>query len=420
MLSFPAAMSAAIVTVLTFSGVTWAQVNDDAKAALNESAKALAALKSATFRGHKFIEATDPRVQNMKWDVQGSVKILKGTPNGHMIDGKTSVAGFEEAFKVAEIDGVATWVDTGNKKIVQAQSSSREGSNALMTAQQVMPEEFYSAEPFKRAMENTESLTIEGSEEIGGIPCTKIHAVYKGGRGQMTIHLSQKDKLPRRIATTAGQKDDVVTMIQEVTELKIDAGLSAADLAIATPEGYSLEIVPAKTADAPKVDPNQANPSEPTPPTPPAPPVQLGVAKGEVAPPFTLADGTGNQVSLDRLKGNVVVLEFFATTMGAAKRASPEVQKIAEEFKDQSVKVYGVACRERKDGEAAQYQKDLGLTYGLLLKGDEVAKQYQVKGFPSFAVIGADGKMVEFIQGTSTQGWQEKLATAVRTAAAAK
>ena len=37
-----------------------------------------------------------------------------------------------------------------------------------------------------------------------------------------------------------------------------------------------------------------------------------------------------------------------------------------------------------------------------------------------FAVIGADGKMVDFIQGVSTQGWEERLATAVQTAVDAK
>jgi thioredoxin-related protein len=55
--------------------------------------------------------------------------------------------------------------------------------------------------------------------------------------------------------------------------------------------------------------------------------------------------------------------------------------------------------------------KDNHYTYGLLLKGDDVAKAYKVKVFPSYFVIGKSGEII-----VALNGFDEKTFTTVRAA----
>lgn len=117
------------------------------------------------------------------------------------------------------------------------------------------------------------------------------------------------------------------------------------------------------------------------------------LAVGADAPDWNLQDPAGNVVSLRNLKGGVVVLDFWATWCGPCIKAMPTVQKIHEAFKDnKNVHVFGVNVWENAD--APKFMKDKKFTYGLLMRGDDVAKAYGVKGIPAFFVIGPDGKVL--------------------------
>ena len=72
----------------------------------------------------------------------------------------------------------------------------------------------------------------------------------------------------------------------------------------------------------------------------------------------------------------------------------PSVQKLHETFKDRGVAVIGISCNEREGADPAGLMKKKKYSYGLLLEGGEVAKRYQVSGFPTFYVIGPDGKIL--------------------------
>jgi peroxiredoxin len=120
-----------------------------------------------------------------------------------------------------------------------------------------------------------------------------------------------------------------------------------------------------------------------------------GPKVGDMAPDWSLADRDGKTVKLSDLRGNVVVLDFWATWCGPCIRAMPSVQAMHERFSGQNVKVFGVNTWERDPkANPAKFMDDKKLTYGLLLKGDDVAKQYGVTGIPAFFIIGVDGKVI--------------------------
>ena len=113
---------------------------------------------------------------------------------------------------------------------------------------------------------------------------------------------------------------------------------------------------------------------------------------GTSAPDFALKTPGGEKVSLAGLRGNVVVLDFWATWCGPCKMAMPGVQRLHEKFAGKPVRIFGVNCWER-DGDPVQFMKDKKYTYGLLLEGDDVAEKFKVRAIPTFYVIDRAGKI---------------------------
>jgi thiol-disulfide isomerase/thioredoxin len=113
---------------------------------------------------------------------------------------------------------------------------------------------------------------------------------------------------------------------------------------------------------------------------------------GESAPDWQLTDAEGKVHSLSEYRGKVVVLDFWATWCGPCKDVMPRMQKLYEKFKDQGVVVFGVNSWEKKDPVEVMKQKRY--SYGLLLKGEEIAEAYKVTSLPAVYMIGADGRII--------------------------
>ncbi|MBT5738299.1 MAG: redoxin domain-containing protein [Planctomycetes bacterium] len=116
---------------------------------------------------------------------------------------------------------------------------------------------------------------------------------------------------------------------------------------------------------------------------------------GMAAPDFSLKTlRTDKTVTLESLRGKVVVLDFWATWCGPCVAGLPTMQKVTDAFKDRGVVFYGINLLE----PAARVQSFVDKkkwTFSVLLdeKG-EVAKQYKVNGIPHSIVIGKDGKIL--------------------------
>jgi thiol-disulfide isomerase/thioredoxin len=130
------------------------------------------------------------------------------------------------------------------------------------------------------------------------------------------------------------------------------------------------------------------------------------VKTGDAAPAFALKDAQGREVTLESLKGRVVVLDFWATWCGPCKAAMPAIQKIHESYANEPVSVFGINVSERKPEAGAEYFKEKKYTYGCLLAGESLANDYGVSGIPTLVVIGKDGKIALLEMGFSPEGEQ--------------
>ncbi|MFA8450553.1 MAG: redoxin domain-containing protein [Bacteroidales bacterium] len=125
--------------------------------------------------------------------------------------------------------------------------------------------------------------------------------------------------------------------------------------------------------------------------------IMEAVQVGKIAPDFTLPDSNGEDVSLSSLKGNVILLDFWASWCGPCRRENPNVVAIHNDYKDKGLKVIGVSLdTDRKAWlEAIQADKLFWTQVSTLDASDRPAADlYGVTGIPHIVVIDKDFKIV--------------------------
>lgn len=257
---------------------------------------------------------------------------------------------------------------------------------------------------FENPMMKTVALRLDKDAEIGGVKCRVLSRVQEmevpdeeaqdagpvvAGKNRKVVittikHLGAEDMLPRKIEMTVkgvnmGEDGPDMSMLSEMSDLKANTGLKDADFALKAPEGYASEAGTYENMGL--QDPNQEEP-------------QLKAEAGKPAIAFKLKDPTGKEFTLEGLKGRVVLLDFWATWCGPCKKAMPSIQKLHEKFADKAVSILGVNCWEKDEQKAIKYMESQKFTYGLLLKGDDLAKEYGISGIPTLILIGKDGNVL--------------------------
>jgi peroxiredoxin len=122
-------------------------------------------------------------------------------------------------------------------------------------------------------------------------------------------------------------------------------------------------------------------------------PKKLGVQglEGQVAEDFTLDQLDGEPVTLSELRGQAVMLNFWATWCGYCRIEMAEIQSAYEMYQDAGFTVLGINVQEGED-IVRDFARDMGLTFPLLLDAEaEVALGYGVRGLPTSLFIDQEG-----------------------------
>ena len=109
-------------------------------------------------------------------------------------------------------------------------------------------------------------------------------------------------------------------------------------------------------------------------------------------PDFTLPALDGSTVTLSKLKGKLVVLDFWGTWCGPCRKSVPELVKLHETFGSKGVTFLGIALRDSLAAVAA-FQKEQNIGYPLLLGDNKVARDYAIEGVPTLIVLNRRGEV---------------------------
>lgn len=120
---------------------------------------------------------------------------------------------------------------------------------------------------------------------------------------------------------------------------------------------------------------------------------------GMPAPAFELEGMDGGKISLESLKGNVTLVNFWATWCAPCVNEMPFLEEAYEAGKDKGLRVIGVNVYQKADRVARFVEKTgISFTIGLDPKG-KMAKDYGVSAIPATFLLGRDGKILNFVMG---------------------
>ena len=118
---------------------------------------------------------------------------------------------------------------------------------------------------------------------------------------------------------------------------------------------------------------------------------------GRQAPEFALPflDNEADTVRLSALRGEVVVLNFWASWCLECRYEHSDLSAAASTYGPRSVRFYGVLFQDSPDNGRAWIREMGGQTYPALVDhGLRTAIAYGLYGVPETFVIGRDGKVV--------------------------
>lgn len=132
--------------------------------------------------------------------------------------------------------------------------------------------------------------------------------------------------------------------------------------------------------------------------------VKVGLAIGNQAPELEFADPNGKMIALSELRGQMVLIDFWASWCGPCRRENPNLVKTYKQFKDKEFEngkgftVYSVSLDKNKGAWQNAIMQD-GLLWpyhvsDLKFWNSEGARIYRVNAIPTAYLIDGDGIIV--------------------------
>jgi len=121
----------------------------------------------------------------------------------------------------------------------------------------------------------------------------------------------------------------------------------------------------------------------------------LGVVQAEpkMAPNFTLKSRSGENIKLSELRGQVVLVNFWASWCGPCRQEMPILEKLYKKYESLGFVILGVNVDD-DPAQAESLLKLIGVSFPVLFDSDKkISEKYGVAAMPSSFFIDRDGKL---------------------------
>jgi len=137
------------------------------------------------------------------------------------------------------------------------------------------------------------------------------------------------------------------------------------------------------------------------------------VKLSEEAPDFTLKSLEGTNLRLEEYRGQVVLINFWASWCGPCRQEMPILDRLHQRYEDTGFAVLGVNV----EGEVAPAQKIVdktNVTFPVLIdEGQSVSQLYDLEAMPSTVVVDRDG-VVRYVHRGYKPGDEAKYVAVVK------
>ena len=118
------------------------------------------------------------------------------------------------------------------------------------------------------------------------------------------------------------------------------------------------------------------------------------VEAGQAAPAIALPNAQGAIVALDKLRGQVVYVDFWASWCGPCRRSFPWMNEMQKKYGDKGLAIVAVNV-DKKRADADRFLSQLPATFPVVFDEAGVSPAaFGVKGMPSSYLIDARGNVV--------------------------
>jgi cytochrome c biogenesis protein CcmG, thiol:disulfide interchange protein DsbE len=127
----------------------------------------------------------------------------------------------------------------------------------------------------------------------------------------------------------------------------------------------------------------------------------FGVAAGtDEVPAFELATLEGDVVSDALLRGDVVLLNFWATWCPPCRLEMPGFQRVWEERRDEGFTILGVSTDAAGPGVVREFLEERGITYPVAMATGAIVRDFEgVRALPMSYLIDRRGRVRHVVRG---------------------
>jgi peroxiredoxin len=135
--------------------------------------------------------------------------------------------------------------------------------------------------------------------------------------------------------------------------------------------------------------------------------------EGQPAPDFSLKTSTGENLRLSEYRGDVVMINFWATWCGPCRQEMPLLDELYSRYQRVGFNLLGVNIDD-DSRRAMQMIEELGVNFPVLFDArKEVSKLYEVEAMPVTVIVDRSGN-VRYIHHGYKPGYEDKYLDQVR------
>lgn len=113
--------------------------------------------------------------------------------------------------------------------------------------------------------------------------------------------------------------------------------------------------------------------------------------EGTEAPALTVGEWVAGEFDVTKMRGSIVIVDFWATWCGPCIAAMPKNNALAEKYAKDGVKLIGV-CASGDPATMPKILTDNKVTYpNAFVQGEQVTKDWPILFYPTYAVIDREG-----------------------------